>query len=122
MKTITNTPKLLPRALAALAMLALCAVTSFAQATSGGTQIQNRASATYSDGTNSYSVNSNIVTVTVANVTGLTISPDGRRRTDERGLHVHRHQLGQLPDAGALPCARRGDNHLRPRHRHAGRR
>src|SRR3954466_7185897 len=77
MKTITKTPKLLPRALSVLAVLALCAVTSFAQTTSGGTQIQNRASATYSDGTNSYSVNSNTVTVTVANVAGLTITPDG---------------------------------------------
>lgn len=77
MKTRTNTPRLLPRALAALALVCLCAATSFAQATSGGTQIQNRASATYSDGTNSYSVNSNTVTVTVANVAGLTITPDG---------------------------------------------
>src|SRR5919197_1108090 len=77
MNKITNTPKLLPRALAALALVCLCAATSFAQATSGGTQIQNRASATYSDGTNSYSVNSNTVTVTVANVAGLTITPDG---------------------------------------------
>src|SRR3954463_944920 len=77
MKTRTNTPTLLPRALAALAILCLCAATSFAQTTSGGTQIQNRASATYSDGTTSYSVNSNTVTVTVANVAGLTITPDG---------------------------------------------
>lgn len=73
----TNTPRLMSRALAALALVCLCAATSFAQATSGGTQIQNRASATYSDGSNSYSVNSNTVTVTVANVAGLTITPDG---------------------------------------------
>ena len=77
MKTRTNIPTLPARALAALALLCLCAATSFAQATSGGTQIQNRASATYSDGTNSYSVNSNTVTVTVANVSGLAITPDG---------------------------------------------
>src|SRR3954454_4473410 len=77
MKTRTNTPTLTARSLAVLALLCLCAVTSLAQATSGGTQIQNRASATYSDGTNSYSVNSNTVTVTVANVAGLTITPDG---------------------------------------------
>ncbi|HEV7891732.1 MAG TPA: hypothetical protein VGP08_13910, partial [Pyrinomonadaceae bacterium] len=77
MNTRTNTPKLLPRALAALALVCFCTATSFAQATSGGTQIQNRASATYSDGTSSYSVNSNTVTVTVANVAGLTITPDG---------------------------------------------
>ena len=77
MKTRTDTPKLLPRALAALALACLCAATTFAQATSGGTTIQNRAAATYSDGTNTYSVNSNTVTVTVANVAGLTITPDG---------------------------------------------
>src|SRR3954466_3517259 len=77
MKTRTNIPTLPARALAALALVCLCAIPSFAQATSGGTQIQNRASATYSDGTNSYSVNSNTVTVTVANVAGLTITPDG---------------------------------------------
>ena len=77
MNTRTNTPRLMPRALAALALVCLCAATSFAQATSGGTQIQNRASATYSDGTSSYTVNSNTVTVTVANVAGLTITPDG---------------------------------------------
>src|SRR5205085_12129103 len=41
------------------------------------TQIQNRASASYSDGTNTYSVVSNTVTVTVANVAGLAITPDG---------------------------------------------
>jgi hypothetical protein len=73
----TNPLSLPARALAVLALLCLCAVPSFAQATSGGTQIQNRASATYSDGSNSYSVNSNTVTVTVANVAGLTITPDG---------------------------------------------
>src|ERR1051325_86772 len=73
----TNPLSLPARALAVLALVCLCASVSFAQATSGGTQIQNRASATYSDGTNSYSVNSNTVTVTVANVAGLTITPDG---------------------------------------------
>lgn len=44
--------------------------------TPGGTQIQNRASATYSDGSTSYSTVSNDVIVTVANVSGLTILPD----------------------------------------------
>jgi hypothetical protein len=63
--------------LAALACLCMAAAPALGQATGGETQIQNRASATYSDGTNSYSVNSNIVTVTVANVAGLTITPDG---------------------------------------------
>ncbi|HJQ34767.1 MAG TPA: hypothetical protein VJ866_21640 [Pyrinomonadaceae bacterium] len=63
--------------LVALACLCLAAAPALGQATSGETQIQNRASATYSDGTNNYSVTSNTVTVTVANVAGLTITPDG---------------------------------------------
>ncbi|MDT5270102.1 MAG: hypothetical protein QOH49_2288 [Acidobacteriota bacterium] len=67
----------LPGVLLALAALCLCAAPALGQATSGGTQINNQASATYSDGTNSYTVNSNTVTVTVANVAGLTITPDG---------------------------------------------
>src|SRR5437667_4229201 len=41
-----------------------------------GTSISNLASATYSDGTNSYSTVSNTVTVTVSNVSGLAITPD----------------------------------------------
>src|SRR5262249_7988973 len=45
--------------------------------TAGGTVISNQASATYSDGTNSYSTVSNTVTVTVSNVSGLAILPDG---------------------------------------------
>ncbi|HEY0080343.1 MAG TPA: hypothetical protein VGB73_17165 [Pyrinomonadaceae bacterium] len=45
--------------------------------TAGGTQIVNRASATYSDGTTTYSALSNPVTVVVANVSGLAITPDG---------------------------------------------
>ncbi len=44
--------------------------------TPGGTVISNQASATYSDGTNSYSTVSNTVTVTVSNVSGLVITPD----------------------------------------------
>jgi len=59
-------------------LLALaCALCSpaFAQ-TPGGTTISNQASATYSDGTNSYSTISNTVTVTVSLVSGLTITPD----------------------------------------------
>lgn len=53
---------------------------TFAQ-TAGGTNIENQASATYSDGNgNSYSTVSNTVTVTVANVSGLTITPDAGSR------------------------------------------
>ncbi|MDT5123956.1 MAG: hypothetical protein QOC96_3438 [Acidobacteriota bacterium] len=55
-----------------------CAFYSQALAqTAGGTQIQNTASATYGDGSGgSYSATSNTVTVTVSNVSGLTITPD----------------------------------------------
>ncbi|MBC7929940.1 MAG: hypothetical protein H7Z38_05165 [Rubrivivax sp.] len=79
MKTTITTPKLrraATRALVALAALCLWAVPALAQTTAGGTQIQNRASATYSDGTSTYSVISNTVTVTVSNVSGLAITPD----------------------------------------------
>ncbi|HYE76025.1 MAG TPA: hypothetical protein VEF04_21950, partial [Blastocatellia bacterium] len=47
-----------------------------AQSNAGGTTIQNKATATYSDGSNSYSADSNTVTVTVANVSSITITPD----------------------------------------------
>ena len=80
MKTRTKSPTLLRSlsgVLLAVAALCLVAAPALGQTTSGGTQIQNRASATYSDGSNSYSVVSNTVTVTVANVAGLTITPDG---------------------------------------------
>ena len=77
MNNRTITPKLL-RALLLLAALCLWAApAAFAQSTSGGTAIKNRAAATYSDGTNSYATVSNEVTVTVANVSGLAITPDG---------------------------------------------
>lgn len=45
--------------------------------TPGGTVISNQASATYSDGTNTYNTVSNTVTVTISNVSGLAITPDG---------------------------------------------
>lgn len=80
MKTRNTSPtrlRALPGVLLALAALCLMAAPALGQATSGGTTISNQASATYSDGTNSYSVNSNTVTVTVANVAGLVITPDG---------------------------------------------
>ncbi len=48
---------------------------AFAQ-TPGGTSISNQASASYSDGTNTYNTVSNTVTVTVSKVAGLAITPD----------------------------------------------
>jgi len=60
-----------------LALAIICALSAHAIAqTPGGTTISNQASATYSDGTNSYSTVSNTVTVTVSNVSGLAITPD----------------------------------------------
>lgn len=67
-----------PRLIALLAIA--CALFAQAQAqtqTPGGTQINNQASASYSDGNgNNFNTVSNTVTVTVANVSGLTITPD----------------------------------------------
>ena len=63
------------RLLIALAIVCALTAQSVAQ-TPGGTTISNQASATYSDGTNSYSTVSNTVTVTVSNVSGLAITPD----------------------------------------------
>lgn len=79
MKTPNPTPTRPCRALIALCAT-LCALvgTAKAQQTAGGTVISNQASASYSDGTNSYSTISNTVTVTVANVSGLVITPDGQ--------------------------------------------
>lgn len=66
------------RTLAAVVLLVLaCATLQGVRAqTAGGTQINNQAAASYSDGTNSYTTVSNTVTVTVANVSGLAITPD----------------------------------------------
>lgn len=63
------------RLIVALAIAAALTAPAVAQ-TPGGTTISNQASATYSDGTNSYSTVSNTVTVTVSNVSGLAITPD----------------------------------------------
>jgi hypothetical protein len=74
-----NIPSLLlRRALAAVGLLVLsCGTLQGVRAqTAGGTQIQNQASASYSDGSTSYTTVSNTVTVTVANVSGLAITPD----------------------------------------------
>jgi hypothetical protein len=69
--------KALYRPITVLAILCAISLQGFAQ-TAADTQIVNQASATYSDGTNSYSTVSNQVTVTVAKVAGLTITPDGQ--------------------------------------------
>jgi hypothetical protein len=63
------------RLLIALAIVCALAAQSAAQ-TPGGTTISNQASATYSDGTNTYNTVSNTVTVIVSKVAGLAITPD----------------------------------------------
>ena len=77
MKNLMNTPIATTIVRVALALMIAFAISGrvFAQ-TPGGTAISNQATATYSDGTNSYSTVSNTVTVTVSNVSGLTITPD----------------------------------------------
>ena len=73
-KTFVSTTAI-ARVLIALAIACALSARTVAQ-TAGGTVISNQASATYSDGTNSYSTVSNTVTVTVSNVSGLAITPD----------------------------------------------
>ena len=78
MKLPINTPPLTSifwRAVALVAIAAAMAGQTFAQ-TPADTVISNQASASYSDGTNSYSTVSNTVTVTVSKVSGLAITPD----------------------------------------------
>jgi hypothetical protein len=73
-RTLLSTSTL-ARLLIALAIV--CALTAHSAAqTPGGTTISNQASASYSDGTNTYNTVSNTVTVTVSNVSGLAITPD----------------------------------------------
>ena len=73
LKTSTgaNTLRLLVAALIVLAFLGRAGAQ-----TPGGTVISNQASASYTDGTNTYETVSNTVTVTVSNVSGITITPD----------------------------------------------
>ncbi len=73
-RTLVSTPAII-RLLITLAIACALCPGILAQ-TPGGTSISNQASATYSDGTNSYSTVSNTVTVTVSNVSGLAITPD----------------------------------------------
>src|SRR5437660_6957603 len=73
-RTFVSTVAIL-RLLITLAIACALSARTVAQ-TPGGTTSSNQASATYSDGTNSYSTVSNTVTVTVSNVSGLAITPD----------------------------------------------
>src|SRR5882762_4275033 len=71
----SQTTSAIARLLIALALLCAFCAQAFAQ-TPGGTTISNQASASYTDGTNTYSTVSNTVTVTVSNVSGVAITPD----------------------------------------------
>ena len=65
-------------ALLVLGFIAFNASGAHAQGVAGGTQISNRVAVTYNEPSGAtVSTFSNIVTVTVQNVTGLTITPDG---------------------------------------------
>ena len=66
----------LARLIAVLAITCALYSQALAQQTPADTQIKNTASATYSDGSQSYATTSNTVTVTVSKVSGLTILPD----------------------------------------------
>ena len=74
-RTTFVNPVAIVRVLVAVAIACALSASTVAQ-TPGGTVISNQASASYSDGTNSYSTVSNTVTVTVSNVSGLAITPD----------------------------------------------
>src|SRR6266576_2785521 len=71
---VTNSAIL--RLLIALAIAFALSTPASAQ-TPADTVISNQASASYTDGTNTYNTVSNTVTVTVSKVSGLAITPDG---------------------------------------------
>jgi hypothetical protein len=75
-RTTFATTSAILRLLIAVA-IALALSTSATAQTPADTVISNQASASYSDGTNTYNTVSNTVTVTVSKVAGLAITPDG---------------------------------------------
>ncbi|MGI8669010.1 MAG: beta strand repeat-containing protein [Aridibacter sp.] len=83
MKTNFNILKTSPllKTMIVLAAVLMLSLQGLAQ-TAADTQIKNTASATYSDGTNNYNTVSNEVTVTVAKVAGLVITPDAQTNSN----------------------------------------
>jgi hypothetical protein len=75
-RTTFATTSAMLRLLIAVA-IAFALSTSVTAQTPADTIISNQASASYSDGTNTYNTVSNTVTVTVSKVSGLAITPDG---------------------------------------------
>jgi hypothetical protein len=59
---------------------------ALAQQTPADTQIKNTASASYSDGSQTYETSSNTVTVIVSKVSGLTITPDVTNGTSDTAV------------------------------------
>jgi len=91
--TLTTAPaNALVRLIVVLAITCAFATQALAQ-TAADTVISNTATATYSDGTDSFETASNTVTVTVAKVAGLTITPDV---TDGSGGTVVPGQTGVM--------------------------
>ncbi|PYS22152.1 MAG: hypothetical protein DMF72_14400 [Acidobacteria bacterium] len=74
-RTNTLSTTAIVRVLIALAIAFAFAARTMAQ-TPADTVISNQASASYSDGTNTYNTVSNTVTVTVSKVSGLAVTPD----------------------------------------------
>lgn len=74
-RTIFLSTSAITRLLIALAIAGALATPALAQ-TPADTTISNQASASYSDGTNTYNTVSNTVTVIVSKVSGLAITPD----------------------------------------------
>lgn len=76
--SLPKRPRTLWRLLALFALTCSFGAAALAQQTPGGTQISNTATASYEDGGgNTYNTSSPPVVVTVANVAGLAITPDG---------------------------------------------
>ena len=75
-RTTTARVNALIRLMVVLAITCAFASQALAQTTPADTQINNTATATYSDGSQNYATSSNTVTVTVSKVAGLTITPD----------------------------------------------
>src|SRR5256885_15922486 len=81
MRTKTSTTKLLCQVAAILALSCTFITKTTVAQTPGGTAIENRASVVFTDSDgNPFTAVSNTVTTTVANVSGLTITPDAGTR------------------------------------------
>src|SRR5438876_3812339 len=86
MRTKNSITRLLSHAAAAIALSCIFVAQTTVAQTPGGTAIQNSAAVTFTDSDgNVLTAVSNIVTTTVANVSGLTITPDAGTRPNVVG-------------------------------------